>query len=699
MPEVYTFDEIFSIASSLSPQSAVTLSEVNRPRCVTPLFRYVSTASGEAELTPLLDSSGQERFGAGYVRVSTPSQYSDGFSVDDQIKNVIKHFLDKKQVFRIYNDAPMSGSLPYNDPALIARLVEAKIRLYTCVFERVFLSPLRLQTYSPAREASVRQYLAQKAAKLRRADPPEQLALRPRFQQRVRFRPALSCLMEDMPQVHTLVVNDLTRLARNQFLFAEIAHTIEQHKTKVVGVMENLDFLNGSSHETRFGDQLQAWILATMAEHRLQETMLGDLRGLLERLEQGKAIGSVPSWIERIETGPHKGGTRLKAGAQEVIDKVHDVFLTEGLGSYQLTNRLMELRVPCLSQHGTWTQDIAKSMITSRALAGYQTEFGLEFPVFQPVISEERWQELSRAWHARPDNRVNLEWTQGFDYRPATHKTNYLATGLMRCTCAVTTLREGYGGAMTYRPCADPQRRCYVCGNARRKKDQKHIILNDENVHQFINGLMATDPQVFLGEHKAHTTYQELQAELREAEQAIPKAQAQAAQQREDIERKATKQAAGLGFSPDDAGWDDVVSGLVKNSLFKNEASRDLRVLQERRERLVRNLRDFAPPEQVAALQDRITRWEEMAVWEKNELLLRIFDRWEFRKLGDSDSRLEMVMILRGGRELPPVPMKVWGSGRRILRRLPTVEEWVGSVLAAQLRKRPVLLRAENDAA
>ena len=140
-----------------------------------------------------------------------------------------------------------------------------------------------------------------------------------------------------------------------------------------------------------------------------------------------------------------------------------------------------------------------------------------------------------------------------------------------------------------------------------------------------------------------------------------------------------------------------MVSGLAKNALVKNEASRDLRLLQERRERLVRNLRDFSPPEQVTALQNRIARWDELAVWEKNELLLRIFDRWEFRKLGGSDSQLEMVMILRGGRELPPVPVKVWGNERRILRRLPTVEEWIDSVLAAQLRKRAVPLTAVSN--
>ncbi len=683
---VYTFDEIFSLASSLNPQNAVVLGHAERSRCVTPLIQRVSTPSGEVELMPLL-AGGSERFGAGYVRVSTPSQFSDGFSVDDQIKNVIKHFLDKRLAFRIYNDAPMSGSLPYNDAALITRLVEAKIRLYQSVFTRVFLSPLRLQGYSPAREQAVRRYLEQRVGELRKADPAQQLALQPRIQQRNKFRPALSCLVEDMPLVHTLLVNDLTRISRNQFLFAEIAHIVERNQTQVIGIMENLDFMNGSSFENRFGDQLQGWVLATMAEHRLQETMLGDLRGLLERLEQGKAIGSVPSWIERIEAGPGKGETRLKEGAKEAITRVHDVFLSEGLGSYQLMNRLTELGVPCLSRHGRWTQEIAGSMITSRALVGYQTQFGLEFPVFEPVISEARWHELNNAWSGRPDHRRNLLWTQGFEYHPATHQTKYLATSLMRCTCAATSLREGYGGALTYRPCADPQRRCYVCGNARRKRDQKHIILNDENVHQFINGLMGTDPQVFLGQHLGHRTYQEMQAALRAAEQALPAAQARVASQREQIERQAREQAAGLGFTRKDAGWDDVVSGLIKNHLVEDKTSDALRHLQNSRDRLIRDLREFAPPDQVAALQERITQWEAMEIWEKNDLLLRIFDRWYFCKIGGSDCELEMVMVLRGGRELPAVPVKVQGKGRRILRRLPTVGEWIDSVLTAQRSK------------
>lgn len=695
MVEIYTFDEIFAIASTLNPQNAVSMNQVEKSRCVTPLFQRVRVAGAEVELKPLLVAN-EKRFGAGYVRVSTPSQYSDGFSVDDQIKNVIKYFLDKKLAFRIYNDAPMSGALPYNDPALITRLVEAKIRLYTSVFERVFLSPLRLQSYTPAREESVRGYLKQRVAKLLGADPAEEVELRPRFQSRTQFRPALTCLIEDMPHLHTLLVNDLTRLSRNQYLFAEIAHTIEQHKTKVVGIMENLDFMNGSSGEMRFGDQIQGWILATMAEHRLQETMLGDLRGLLERLEQGKAIGSVPSWIERIVTGPQKGETRLKAGAQEVIAKVHDVFLTERLGSYQLMNRLTELRVPCLSRHGTWTQEIARSMITSRALAGYQTEFGLEFPVFEPVVSEERWQELNCAWHNRPDNRINLAWTQGFEYHPATHKTNYLATSLMRCTCAATTLREGYGGALTYRPCEDPQRRCYVCGNARRKKDQRHIILNDENVHQFINGLMATDPQVFLGQHQTHATYHGILTELRDTEQAMPEAQASVMRRREEIEQQATEQAAGLGFVREDAGWSDVISGLVKNYLVKDKAATRLRKLQEERERLIRNLREFAPQEQATALTERIAHWNDLEIWEKNNLVLRIFDRWEFRKVNDLDSDLQMVMVLRGGQELPPVAVTVLGRGKRLLRRLPAVEEWIGSVLSDQRSKRSSISTYES---
>lgn len=697
-PRVYTIHEVIALASALTPSNAVYNGTIDDAHCMTPLIEAVEIDGTVKVLKTLRDMNGVERYGGGYPRVSTLAQQVEGFSIGDQIKNIVNEFVDKGQAFRIFSDAGLSGSLPYNDTNLIIRMIEAKKDLYRSVFTRIFLSPTRLQRYSAAQEKSVRGYLEHKMKKLDKGnpdaeDPIEKLDTRPRVAQKLTFRPGLTRLIQYLPYLHTVVVSDLTRLSRNQYLFAEITRNFQRHQTKVVGVMERLDFLNRTSEEEfDIGPELQAWFLSKVAELRLRETYLGDIRGLLERLEQGKPIGSKPSWIQSVAEGPDKGRAEIKPGAREAVERVIALFVDEGLGTYEVTSAMTEEGWPCPSKSGVWTYEIITGLLTSRALVGYQCEFGLEFAVFPAIISEDRWHQVQVRWN----NRGRLPWFYDWSGKnKADKKTKYVATGLMKCVCA-GSIHRGRGGSLTFKPARDPRNQNYACGCQRRKPNMRHINIQTITVHTFIHGMMATDPHVLLGQFRQTVSYQEIQDALRDTERGLLEAEARAAQRRAEIKEKAAESIRGLGFTTTDAGWDNLVASYTDARMVKEDAVREQSRLELEKSRLTNALAEYVPTEEIADLQERTAQWDALEVWEQNAILLQLFDRWYFRRLNDSDTELEMVMVLRGGRELPPVRIITIDKKRSIWRRLPSVHEWMATVIAEQqARYLPAPDRAE----
>lgn len=685
-PQVYTVAEVIALASSLTPANAVYNGTIDDAHCVTPLIEAVEVDGSVKVLKTVRDVGGVERYGGGYPRVSTLAQQVEGFSIGDQIKNIVSEFVDKGLAFRIFSDAGLSGSLPYNDRNLIVRMIEAKKELYRSVFTRIFLSPIRLQRYSTAQEKSVRDYLGQKMEKLDKGnpdaeDPTERLDTRPKVKQKLTFRPGLTRLMQHLPYLHTVVVSDLTRLSRNQYLFAEITRNFQRHQTKVVGVMERLDFLNKTADEGfDIGPEIQAWFLSKMAEMRLRETVLGDIRGLLERLEQGKPVGSKPWWIQSVADGPDKDKAEFKPGALEAAERAIILFVDEGLGTYEVVSAMIKESRPCPTKAGVWTYELIKGLFTSRALVGYQCQYGLEFPVFPPVISEERWHQVQVRW----ENRNRTPWSYDWHgQRSDEKKTKYVATGLMKCVCA-GSINKNRGGSLTFKPARDLRNQNYVCGCARRKPNMRHINIQAISVHAFIHGLMATDPHVLFGQFRQTVSYQELQNALNNTERDLLDAEARAAQRRAEIKNEAADLVHAIGFTTTDAGWENLVAAHTDARMAKEDAVQEQSRLGLERSRLTNALAEYVPTEEVADLRERTAQWGALEVWEQNCILLQLFDRWYFRRLNGSDTELEMVMVLRGGRELPPVPVKTIDKTRSIWRRLPTVREWMGTVIAEQ---------------
>ena len=695
MPHVYTEDEIVAIARVFRAPKAVVGGRIIDDHCLSPMIEAVQVGGKVVALRKIVEG-GVEKHGAGMIRVSGLIQ-TLGFSLDDQIRNAIKFFVEAGIAFRIYSDADASGSLPWQDTRLIGEMIEAKIKRYRRVFRRVLLNPYRVATYTPEQLASVEGYLAAYIERQRKSIPADVLDLRPYHKQVLTFRPALTRLVEHLPNICIIVVNDLSRLSRNAYLFAEIVRKFQAHNIRVVGSMESLEFLNtgdDDNDQDDFGNELQAWFLSKMAEYRLREVLMGSLRGLLESLEQGVPRGRLASWIERVPGTEDAPGvdpatglkTRCKPGAEQAVLRLIELFADEGVTPGALEGRLKREGVPCPAEHGNWTYDLIKGVLTSRALLGYECDFGLEFPIFPRLVDEQRWQQIQTHW-------VNRDKTNDFwQYRRepgVEHKSEYLATGLMVCHCR-GSLSKKRGGSIGFKPAADPSKKSYVCGNARRKPGLVHITLHAQNVWDFIDGLMASDPRVFLPQ-AATEDYSALQEQAQRAERAVLDTQTQLDMRKSEMRPQVEAGLVALGARPTSPTWKQRVDDMLADRMADDPLALALAQREAERASAQQALADYAPPEAIASLAERIIHWRELKNWEKNEVLLATFEAWYFQRRNNSDLEIELLMVRRDGKALPPVPLicalaesKVKGKRDRIWRRLPDPADWIASIIHAR---------------
>ena len=634
--QALTINDVAALALDLDPRRALRYTNGDQARlCTTDVFTSLIDESGSVVAL----SHAEGRYGALYVRVSTLGQAEDGYSADDQIRRGIEYFLRRRQAFRIFSDASLSGGLAINEPSLIRKLALAKATRYEKVFTSLFL--YEQSRYTETQRIGLRAYLETQREEILRGVnlDPDLVASQPLVEGfTAKYRPALTLLFQSLRQIHTIAVSDLSRVCRSQMLFAELTERLSFHKVGIVGFIESLEYIS----QDDLG--ITAFVLSKMAEMKLREVLSGTLRGLAALLHTGRPHGLLPFWLFRDE----RGFAQIKPDLLPMVRRLVDLYLHEGLGQATIAKQMQREGYPP-PRSGTWSVRYVAYTLASPALIGKQIVFGVEWSVLPPVISPQEWDAIQAKLHQRRE-----------DYPQIRHGEVRLLSGILRCSC---------GAAIAGNKRSSAKYAVYTClaGPVKRMVNPGHVFqVNMRDADRFFEDLLREHPAVVLAAYKDSRQRNALLDDVRRLEAA-----AHAARQRRDAQ--ATGTAAETARQRLTAAHLTATPDLVRSVVAQLLAPLDAEAADyERQAQDVRGRLDaLIPEEAVVSLEDRIGRWEKLTTNEKNLVLRTIFE--EVRVEGEpGHERLVPYLRTLDGRGRRPILLqtKIDKAGR-YWRRFP----------------------------
>jgi uncharacterized protein YozE (UPF0346 family)/DNA invertase Pin-like site-specific DNA recombinase len=518
---VLTLEQLVQLCVRLQPAEAAARGD--SALCVTPLITHLIVDSKVVELC--LRGG---RWGAGYTRVSGEVQRAaasadtkvvkkvrhrkstqqvvdgqgtgrpakaagaaDGYSEEEQLTRQIRHFVRVGLAFKLYSDCGLTGEYPCNDPRLIKRLLSGKAARYKKIYERTLLDETSLLRRTPEEIASMHAYLARRVATIQDglvtddefADDGETSGSRARSPGRPRnkvfFRQAFTQLWRDIEAdcVHEVAVSDRSRLCRSADLESEFLVILHLHKTRLVGLIEDLSTLDVSD-PLRKG---YAYLIASVNEYRLEETAGHSFRGLLQLLESGHPHGRPPWWLVRDAESKAVEMPEYARYARRVAE----LFLA-GLGVAAITTRLHSEGILVGGQ--PLTTRMVRYVLENEAVEGRHLQFGLVWDLYPRLLSEETVREIRERRLARRDMLI----PQFGERIPNNTSANHLFTGLLRCAC---------GRLLKY---SHPDRKrgktvgYYYC-SARHKSspgEEPHAWMSEAKLAAFLSELLGERPDL-----------------------------------------------------------------------------------------------------------------------------------------------------------------------------------------------------------
>lgn len=654
----YTVDELVEVVERLNPAQAFRHTNGNVIRLCTTGVITRMVVGGEVRKLELVDG----RYCSGYIRVSTERQ-SDGFSIPDQAERIIHRCIKNGWAFRIFSDAGLSGGLAYRDPEtnIEAKLNKAKADRYRDVFTAVLLED-HAGRYTPAELASMRRYMEERVRELAEGKELDRdgTTYRQREQKRVTYRPALTCLVEALPAVHTLLVTDLSRLSRSETLIAEIHYRLHGHGVTVEGILTDLSWM----HQKGVAGKLLRTVFASMDETKLTEVLLGDMRGLLASLNVSKPVGKIPTWLHRDA----HGFAQLHPVRSQAIKRLVELYLAapadgqEVVSFNQVAVRLAEEGYPspdAATRGKHWTWRTVADILRNPAVNGKQMMFGKAWDVFPKLLDDEEYWLLQRrlAKHDQVKPIYKLKNEEG-----------YLMQGLLKCHC----------GRIMGHWAKSPTDHKYICRveTAQKKEERKrdgykpHAVLLMADVDDFFDNLMehyqADVFALYEDANDARRHREELQQLEREAQtrrEALFRAEKERRKDAEDHVRTIMDET-----ESDFAEW--VEKALAKFTRREREAEAEIvKRVQDKR----RQLEALIP---TADLERRAKNWNELSMQEKNRLLRSIYDCLEF--VGDPPNEaLKPVLKVAYPFPTPNIHLVTEVRKTQFRRRMPAVDNWV----------------------
>jgi DNA invertase Pin-like site-specific DNA recombinase len=647
------------------------------------------------------------KYGAGYARVSTIGQRDDGWSIRDQVARIVDFYLAKGEAFRVFVDDAMSGSLPTDDPALITRMYAASARRYEDAYTAVFLHDTsEFKSEHPALErwlsvyvdamrrgeaapdgaavmdvdvtwregaeedrgngdvspaASGEDELSGSGEGLTADDKPH--SRRGRARKRFGYRPALTELMKAVREgrIHTLVLTDLSRLARSQSLSAQLTEELDAGDIEVIGLIEKLDWIKNYRD---FGGRVSASVLTLVAEYRLREVCVGSIRGIAQALIGGRPHGTLPHWLARQEDG---SVVVVEERAEAIRRIVAYALEHETLGYEALATRFNAdperfpaptTRSPKIRRRGRWHWKVVKDTLLSLALIGVQERFGRRWNVLPALIDDETYNRLLRRAAERPKSKQKV--------REGAHLMAYL----MRCPCGQPASWWPHSGGQSAYYC------CPTLQRARYDKSRPHAKMDDKSLEAFFDRLASAHPEILLNANEASSERAALTSELErlrserdEAESEIPRVLEEAA----DAIRSKLK-SVGLPYT------DATLSALVAADPAASAAKERVASLRREVEQCRNLLASLLPSDQIGGLRDRLSRWDALNVIDRNDLLRQLIRVVECEMYDGVQLRLHIYPNLPNAEPLAPVEAITVRAGKGYSRFIPAFKDWLLSV-------------------
>ena len=633
----YTREQILNHILELRPLTALTLKNGNRLQAVRTQIYDGVIVNGEEIL---LQRGPNNTYVAGYCRVSMPIQVEDGFSDKEQAEAIVDRCIANGQAFAIFSDVSLSGGLPYENDDLIRQFRDHKALMYETVFRAVFLSKPEQETAENL--ARMEAYLKKHLKKIRNGGyseifdlmrgekPPHSKDRKPRW-----FRPGLTALVQTLDNIHTILVTDLSRLSRSELLMADLLPRFRERKIAVQGIYQGLDWLN--KH-----DDLSSKILSIVYTHMAEKTrfdiLLGDLRGIRQRLVQGIYHAKGTDWIKR-ENGDKNGkgvfDERQKQVALRLIelylgdngeDEASATFVTNTLNAEGLTNKFGR----------RWNDNTVCWALDNPALIGFQEIFGKWWKVYPPVIDEETWAKVREKRARRRADHDRRQATKTVD--------EYLMTGLLKCHCGYNLVA------------AKSNNKAYYACNAPISRGHARLVRTD--VDAFFDLLMANHSEKMIDVVVANSDGAGLMAELRTLEEnALVNA---TTREEERVRRKRELEPVVADLLPqhkEDPMFEATLQSLLAartRDLDEAEKSEQERITSTRG-RLI----DIRHQEEFAEIKATVKHWRELSVPMRNKILKDVFAYLQVQGTPPNETLLPVFRV-----PSPPliIPIKVIGT-------------------------------------
>lgn len=658
--DAITLEQIVSIVEHLDPLKAVRGGYIDHSRICTAVFKRILVDDEEIAL-----NSPESKDAVGYVRVSTEGQKLDGLSLRDQVTRIVRFFAhpDRRWRFCIYSDATLSGMLPIDDQKLVEKIKNIKADMYEAVFENVFLSPIaRKNTLDE--EAGFRDYLKKHLAKIRRGLEDYEgkedggRVNRHATRKTLQYRPALTDMLRRLSDYHTLVITDITRISRSHAMTIELADYLKRRKANIIGLMERLDYMRGGD----FVSGITLDFYGRMAEYKLQEVCKGSLLGTQQMLQEGKPMGSVPYFLERIPKTakrPDAGRAIPRKGAWESVQTLVRTFLAENVkgpvGVKAICTKMVEMGVPCYAKSGEWLFDSVDKTLRNPALGGFHRAFGILWAIYPAPLEPEEYEALQTLLNGRRTGRVPKA------------NAHYLLTGLFKCQCGAN-LQKVLNGKHWEWVC---WRRC-----GGKMRERRHFSIKADELETFVNKLMSENAAVVVDSFRHTGEWAEIQARIGEMDSELREVRKRIREKTPDAHKIVQEKLAAIGFGPETAKYDEMVATMVASEL--DSLTRTQTALEDRITELKDALSLLTPEEVIIDLKQRTARWNEMTNSERNALLHKMFRVWQ---VGGEEGKEYITPISISGYPFHAIQTECvqWGKGWR--RHLPKPKDWIDQIL------------------
>ncbi len=625
---------------------------------------YFSSVIIDGQVIPLVTVD--SKYGVGYVRVSTAMQNDDGWSVEDQARRIVAHFVNRREAFRVFSDASLSGKLPNNDPGLIAKMLNASAKRYESAYRAVFR-----QSDYPDEWTQMEANLVKILAKIKTGGAAEIAAIdletAPSGSKRkMLYRPALTEMMLAVQRgfVHTVAFTDVTRLSRSNSLSGSLMDDLKDHNVKVIGLIETLDWMTDE-----LGGAITSAVLSLIAEYKLREVCLGSIRGLATMLGQGKPHGRLPYYLRRDDDK----NAHIVPDRVDTVKRIIAYWLDNpsmGVDSVcrYLNENLDEYPAPVLEGEklsrmakGRWHRDTLYPMLRNEMLLGCQEFFGRRWKTVPHIIDQRTFDRLQIIMDPKQINKAAHLAINGNSHTAP----NHLLTGLLECQC---------GHKMVFYPMSK-QFSYYRCTEIRnRQKTDKHCTIRASTVEDFFDSLIRIYGNTLVSALADNEDTQLLREQIGEYQEEKKRLEHDLIDAILVAREKAVER-----FTEDD---NEITPENIENWVNSHRPVRALRsqiadVDEQIRQREI-VLSQIVPEGAVATTQENIAKWQTLDVKTKNVTLKTIIKRAVFRLIEEGGMEVEITPTGVKAKPLPTITLSTNLYQNNIkLRRFPSVSEWI----------------------